>query len=71
MGLQLNIKKLRIYLSNIGNDMETSGLLLVSVFCNIQRTHFWGAKIRHFSKSRIACKEKIMEIRTFCIYIHA
>ena len=34
----MNIKKLGVCLYHIGNNMETSGLLLVSVFCNIQRT---------------------------------
>ena len=38
IGLLLNIKKLGVCLYNIGNNMETSGLLLVSVFCNMQRT---------------------------------
>ena len=38
IGLLLNIKKLQEYLFYIGNDMETSGLLLVSVFCSMQRT---------------------------------
>ena len=31
-------------LTPIGNDMETSGLLLVSVFCNMQRTPLYGCK---------------------------
>ena len=34
----MNIKKLGVCLYNIGNNMETSGLLVVSVFCNMQRT---------------------------------
>ena len=34
----MNIKKLGVCLYNIGNNMVTSGLLLVSVFCNMQRT---------------------------------
>ena len=29
---------------SIGNNMETSGLLLVSVFCNMQRTPQFGDK---------------------------
>lgn len=50
--------------------METSGLLLVSVFYKCKERLYMAAKIRHFSKSRIACKEKIMEIRTFYVKIH-
>ena len=38
----MKIKKLGVCLYYIGNNMETSGLLLVSVFCNIQRTPQFG-----------------------------
>ena len=40
----MNIKKLGVCLLNIGNNMETSRLLLVSVFCNVQRTPYFGDK---------------------------
>jgi hypothetical protein len=40
----LKIKKLGVCLYYIGNNMETSGLLLVSVFCNMQRTPQFGDK---------------------------
>ena len=40
----MKIKKLGVCLYNIGNNMETSGLLLVSVFCNMQRTPQFGDK---------------------------
>ena len=33
-----HLYKLDVCLHNIDNNMKTSGLLLVSVFCNIQRT---------------------------------
>ena len=51
--------------------METSGLLLVSAFCNMQRTLLIEGKDTNFSKSRIAYKEKTMEIRTFYVKLHA
>ena len=40
----MKIKKLGVCLYYIGNNMETSGLLLVSVFCNMQRTPQFGDK---------------------------
>ena len=50
--------------------METSGLLLVSVFYNIQRTPLIEGKGTIKFKSSIDCEGKIMEIRTFYVKIH-
>lgn len=47
--------------------METSDLLLVSVFAICKERLNSGTKIRYFSKSRIAYKEKTLEIRTFTL----
>ena len=50
--------------------METSGLLLVLYFAICKERLNSGTKIRYFSKSRIAYKEKTLEIRTFYVKIH-
>ena len=50
--------------------METSGLLLVSDFAICKERLNSGTKIRYFSKSRIAYKEKTLEIGTFYVKIH-
>ena len=51
--------------------METSGLLLVSVFCNMQRTPQFGDKDTTISKYPMIHKKKIMEIRTFCVKFYS
>ena len=50
--------------------METSGLLLVSVFCNMQRTPLIECKGTKNFKSSIVCEVKFMGIRTFDVKIN-
>lgn len=67
-----NVRRVEIlyitYLLNIGNDMETNGLLLVFAFCNMQRTLIFGHKDTTFTSitrsiSCSACWARIMFIR--------
>ena len=58
---------LGVCLYYIGNNMETSGLLLVSEFCKMQRTPQFEGKDTTFSKYPMIYKRNFMEFRTFSV----